>query len=46
MGCEPTEQAVAIMMEAHWRSLVHTDRIEAIRGFNEGCEPVFPDPER
>jgi enoyl-CoA hydratase len=43
---EPTEQAVAIMMEAHWRSVVHPDRVEGIRAFNEGREPVFPDPER
>jgi enoyl-CoA hydratase len=43
---EPTEQAVAIMMEAHWRSVVHPDRVEGIRAFNEDREPVFPDPER
>ncbi|MGD0291298.1 MAG: enoyl-CoA hydratase-related protein [Candidatus Binataceae bacterium] len=42
---EPTEQAVAIMMEAHWRSVVHPDRVEGIRAFNEGREPEFPDPE-
>jgi enoyl-CoA hydratase len=43
---EPTEQAVAIMMEAHWRSVVHPDRVEGIRAFNEGREPIFEDPER
>jgi enoyl-CoA hydratase/carnithine racemase len=43
---EPTEQAVSIMMEAHWRSVVHPDRVEGIRAFNEGREPAFPDPER
>ncbi|HVO79056.1 MAG TPA: hypothetical protein VMT39_03510 [Candidatus Bathyarchaeia archaeon] len=43
---ESTEQAVAIMMEAHWRSVVYPDRVEGIRAFNEGHEPVFPDPER
>jgi enoyl-CoA hydratase len=43
---EPTEQAVAIMMEAHWRSVVHPDRVEGIEAFNEGREPAFPDPER
>ena len=43
---EPTEQAVAIMMEAHWRSVVHPDRVEGIRAFNEDREPVFLDPER
>ena len=43
---EPTEQAIAIMMEAHWRSVVHSDRVEGITAFNEDREPVFPDPER
>jgi enoyl-CoA hydratase len=42
---EPTEQAVAIMMEAHWRSVVHPDRVEGIRAFNEDREPTFLDPE-
>jgi enoyl-CoA hydratase len=28
---EPIEQAVAIMMEAHWRSVVHQDRAEGIQ---------------
>jgi enoyl-CoA hydratase len=42
---EPIEQAVAIMMEAHWRSVVHPDRVEGIRAFNEGREPIFPDPD-
>jgi enoyl-CoA hydratase len=42
---EPTEQAVAIMMEAHWRSVVHPDRVEGIRAFNEGREPTFQDAE-
>ena len=42
---EPTEQAVAIMMEAHWRSVVHPDRVEGIRAFNEEREPTFPDPD-
>jgi len=43
---EPTEQAIAIMMEAHWRSVVHPDRVEGIRAFNEVREPAFPDPDR
>jgi enoyl-CoA hydratase len=42
---EPIEQAVAIMMEAHWRSAIHPDRIDGIRAFNEGREPVFQDPD-
>ena len=42
---EPIEQAVAIMMEAHWRSAVHPDRVDGIRAFNEGREPVFQDPD-
>ena len=42
---EPIEQAAAIMMEAHWRSAVHPDRINGIRAFNEGREPTFQDPD-
>ena len=42
---EPIEQAVAIMMEAHWRSVVHPDQIEGIRAANEGREPTFSDPD-
>ena len=42
---EPVEQAVAIMMDEHWRSVVHPDRVEGIRAFTEGREPRFPDPE-
>lgn len=38
---QPTEQAIAIMMEAHWRSAVHPDRIEGIGAFNEGRDPTF-----
>jgi len=41
----PIEQAAAIMMEAHWRSVVHPDRVEGIRAFNEDREPTFQDPE-
>jgi enoyl-CoA hydratase len=40
---QPTEQAVAIMMDMHWRSAVHPDRIEGIGAFNEGREPTFRD---
>jgi enoyl-CoA hydratase len=43
---EPLEQAIAIMMEAHWTSVVHPDRVEGIRAFNEGREPDFADPDR
>jgi enoyl-CoA hydratase len=38
---EPVEQAVAIMMEAHWRSAVHPDRAEGIGAFNDDREPDF-----
>ena len=40
---EPTEQAIAIMMEAHWRSAVHPDRIEGIGAFNDDRDPTFQD---
>ena len=40
---QPTEQAIAIMMAAHWRSAVHPDRIEGIGAFNEGRDPTFQD---
>jgi enoyl-CoA hydratase len=40
---QPTEQAVAIMMDMHWRSAVHPDRIEGIGAFNKGREPSFRD---
>ncbi len=42
---ESLEQAIAIMMEAHWRSAVHPDRTEGIGAFNEGREPTFQDPD-
>ena len=42
---QPIEHAVAIMMEAHWRSAVHPDRIEGIGAFNEGRDPTFQDPD-
>ena len=42
---EPVEQAIEIMMDQHWRSVVHPDRVEGIRAFTEGRDPVFPDPE-
>ena len=42
---QPTEQAIAIMMEAHWRSAVHPDRIEGIGAFNDDREPTFQDPD-
>ena len=40
---QPTEQAVAIMMDMHWRSAVHPDRVEGIGAFNDGREPTFQD---
>lgn len=42
---EPVEQAIAIMMDEHWRSVVHPDRVEGILAFTEGREPTFPDPD-
>jgi enoyl-CoA hydratase/carnithine racemase len=42
---EPVEQAIAIMMDEHWRSVVHTDRVQGILAFTEGREPEYPDPE-
>jgi enoyl-CoA hydratase len=42
---QPVEQAVAIMMDAHWRSAVHRDRVEGIGAFNDGREPTFADPD-
>jgi enoyl-CoA hydratase/carnithine racemase len=40
---QPLEQAVAIMMDAHWRSAVHPDRLEGIGAFNEDRDPHFQD---
>jgi enoyl-CoA hydratase len=40
---QPTEQAIAIMMEAHWRSAVHPDRVEGIGAFNDDRDPSFRD---
>ena len=40
---QPIEQAIEIMMSAHWRSAVHPDRIEGIGAFNEGRDPTFQD---
>ena len=40
---QPIEQAIGIMMEAHWRSAVHPDRAEGIGAFNENRDPHFED---
>ena len=40
---QPIEQAIAIMMDAHWRSAVHSDRVEGIGAFNEDRDPTFRD---
>ena len=40
---QPVEQAIAIMMDEHWRSAVHPDRIEGIGAFNEDRDPTFRD---
>jgi enoyl-CoA hydratase len=42
---QPIEQAIAIMMEAHWRSAVHPDRLEGIGAFNQDRDPTFQDPD-
>jgi enoyl-CoA hydratase len=42
---QPVEQAIATMMDEHWRSAVHPDRMEGIGAFNEGREPTFADPD-
>ena len=42
---EPVEQAIAIMMDEHWRSVVHPDRVEGILAFNENREPEYVDPD-
>ena len=40
---EPIEQAIAIMMDAHWRSAVHPARVEGIGAYNAGREPPYND---
>lgn len=40
---QPVEQAIAIMMDAHWRSAIHPDRAEGIGAFNDDRDPVFLD---
>jgi enoyl-CoA hydratase len=40
---QPIEQAIAVMMEEHWRSAVHPDRLEGIGAFNQDREPTFQD---
>ena len=40
---QPIEEAIEIMMDAHWRSAVHPDRFEGIGAFNDGREPTFAD---
>src|SRR5829696_2276831 len=40
---QPIEQAISIMMEAHWRSAVHPDRVEGIGAFNENRDPHVQD---
>ena len=40
---QPIEQAIAIMMDSHWRSAVHPYCVEGIGAFNEGRELTFQD---
>ncbi len=41
---ETVEQAIEIMMDQHWRSVIHPDRFEGIKAYTEGREPTYPDP--
>jgi enoyl-CoA hydratase len=41
---EPVKQAIAIMMEAHWRSAVHPDRVEGIARSTKTASPTSPIP--
>jgi hypothetical protein len=41
---QPIEQAILTMMEAHWRSVVHPDRLAGSGAFNECREPSFQAP--
>lgn len=43
---QPLEQAIEVMMEGHWTSVLHSDRLEGIKAWNERREPHFPDPDR
>ncbi len=40
---QPVEQAIATMMDAHWRSAIHPDRAEGIGAFNDDRVPLFLD---
>src|SRR5690242_10813569 len=42
---QPIEPAIAIMMEAHWRSAVQPDRVEGIGAFNDDRDPHFQGPD-
>src|SRR5947207_1442575 len=41
---QPIEQAIAIMMTAHWRSAVHPDRDEALGATNDASSSTVPNP--
>ncbi len=42
---QPLKHAISVMMEAHWRSAIHPDRVEGIGAFNGEREPIFVDPD-
>jgi enoyl-CoA hydratase/carnithine racemase len=42
----PMEHGMTINLEAHWRSVLHPDRGEGVKSWNEMREPNFKDPDR
>jgi enoyl-CoA hydratase/carnithine racemase len=42
----PMEHGMIINLESHWRSVLHPDRGEGVKAWNEMREPNFKDPDR
>jgi hypothetical protein len=40
------EHGMTINLESHWRSVLHPDRSEGVKAWNEMREPNFKDPDR